>query len=265
MPADFSSEAHKEMLKSTLGDGVVFEEHGDTASKLATAAQADWRKRLVTRPGLVHGQLEPPSAIARWNEDGTLELSIPNQAPEMFQTDAAKVAGIEPSNVIIHSPMLGGFFGRHFLIPDGQPVSAGHTAARAAGRPVKPHLEPRGRIPARHVARPMGAVRFRAGLDASGVPLALDAVACGRRARPAAGLAASRTKSTVPPSKASPERSMRLQTGACANPHGRPGDHRLLALGRPFDERLLLRDVLRRNGLMRESRILRVANATSGG
>ena len=83
----------------------------------------------------MHGQLEPPSAIARWNEDGTLELWIPNQAPEMFQADAAKVAGIAPEKVIIHSPMLGGFFGRHFLYQSANPFPQAILLAKAAGRP----------------------------------------------------------------------------------------------------------------------------------
>lgn len=39
VPADFSSEAHKEMLKSTPGDGIAFEQEGDTAGALADAVR----------------------------------------------------------------------------------------------------------------------------------------------------------------------------------------------------------------------------------
>ena len=176
MPADFSSDAHKEMLKSTPGVGVVFEEHGDVASELAASARVV--EATYDAPYLVHGQLEPPSAIARWNEDGTLELWIPNQAPEMFQADAAKVAGIEPTNVIIHSPMLGGFFGRHFLYQTANPFPQAIILARAAGRPVK-LIWSREEEFLRDTLRPMGAVRFRAGLDAEGLPVAFSAVAVG--------------------------------------------------------------------------------------
>ncbi|UVC16029.1 xanthine dehydrogenase family protein molybdopterin-binding subunit [Mesorhizobium onobrychidis] len=176
MPADFSSEAHKEMLKSTPGDGVVFEEHGNPVGEFADAARVI--EGTYDAPYLVHGQLEPPSAIARWNEDGTLELWIPNQAPEMFQADAAKVAGIEPDNVIIHSPMLGGFFGRHFLYQTANPFPQAILLAKAAGRPVK-LIWSREEEFLRDTLRPMGAVRFRAGLDAAGLPVALDAVAVG--------------------------------------------------------------------------------------
>jgi isoquinoline 1-oxidoreductase beta subunit len=174
MPADFSSDAHKEMLKTTPGEGIAFEQEGDAARGLGAAARAI--EAAYDAPYLVHGQLEPPSAIARWNDDGTLELWIPNQAPEMFQADAAKVAGIEPDKVIIHSPMLGGFFGRHFLYQSANPFPQAILLARAAGRPVK-LVWSREEEFLRDTLRPMSAVRFRAGLDANGLPLALDAIA----------------------------------------------------------------------------------------
>ncbi|MBX3568695.1 MAG: xanthine dehydrogenase family protein molybdopterin-binding subunit [Rhizobiaceae bacterium] len=176
MPADFSSDAHKEMLKSTPGDGIAFEAVGDAASALNGAARVV--EATYDAPYLVHGQLEPPSAIARWNADGTLELWIPNQAPEMFQADAAKVADIEPAKVIIHSPLLGGFFGRHFLYQTANPYPQAIRLARAAGRPVK-LVWSREEEFLRDTLRPMGAVRFRAGLDADGLPVALNAVAVG--------------------------------------------------------------------------------------
>ncbi|GLS28370.1 isoquinoline 1-oxidoreductase, beta subunit [Mesorhizobium albiziae] len=176
MPADFSSDVHKEMLKTTPGEGIVFEQEGDAASALAGAARVI--EATYDAPYLVHGQLEPPSAMARWNKDGTLELWIPNQAPEMFQADAAKVAGIETGKVIVHSPMLGGFFGRHFLYQTANPFPQAIVLAKAAGRPVK-LIWSREEEFLRDTLRPMGAVRFRAGLDAAGLPIALDAVAVG--------------------------------------------------------------------------------------
>ncbi|SJM29874.1 xanthine dehydrogenase family protein molybdopterin-binding subunit [Mesorhizobium delmotii] len=176
MPADFSSETHKAMLKSTPGDGVAFEQEGDAAGTLAGAARIV--EATYDAPYLVHGQLEPPSAIAHWNADGTLELWIPNQAPEMFQAEAAKVAGIEPGKVIIHSPMLGGFFGRHFLYQTANPFPQAILLAKAAGRPVK-LIWSREEEFLRDTLRPMGVARFRAGLDGDGLPVALDAVAVG--------------------------------------------------------------------------------------
>lgn len=176
MPADFSSEAHMAKLKGATGDGVPFEAEGDAAGALAGAARVV--EATYDAPYLVHGQLEPPSALARWNEDGSLELWIPNQAPEMFQADAAKVAGIAPAKVIIHSPMLGGFFGRHFLYQTANPYPQAILLAKAVRRPVK-LIWSREEEFLRDTLRPMAAVRFRAGLDSSGMPIALSAVAVG--------------------------------------------------------------------------------------
>ncbi len=176
MPADFSSVAHMTKLKATTGEGVAFETVGDAANAMRGARHIV--EAAYDAPYLVHGQLEPPSALARWNADGTLELWIPNQAPEMFQADAAKVAGIASEKVIIHSPMLGGFFGRHFLYQTANPFPQAILLAKAAGRPVK-LIWSREEEFLRDTLRPMGAVRFRAGLDAEGLPVALEAVAVG--------------------------------------------------------------------------------------
>ncbi|MCM2404217.1 xanthine dehydrogenase family protein molybdopterin-binding subunit [Rhizobium sp. S153] len=176
MPANFSSEAHMEMLKAMDGEGVAFETVGDAAAALSSAATVI--EATYDAPHLAHGQLEPPSALVRWNDDGTLEMWIPNQAPEMFQGDAAKVAGIAPEKVIVHSQILGGFFGRHFLYPASNPYPQAILLSKAAGRPVK-LIWSREEEFLRDSFRPMAAVKFRAGLDANGLPVAVSAVAFG--------------------------------------------------------------------------------------
>jgi isoquinoline 1-oxidoreductase beta subunit len=176
MPATFSSEKHMEMLKTTGGEGVVFEELGNAAAALSSAALVV--EATYDAPYLAHAQLEPPSALVRWNGDGTLEMWIPNQAPEMFQADAAKVAGIEPDKVIVHSQILGGFFGRHFLYPASNPYPQAILLSKAAGRPVK-LIWSREEEFLRDSFRPMAAVKFRAGIDGNGLPVALSAVAYG--------------------------------------------------------------------------------------
>ncbi|WP_026621953.1 isoquinoline 1-oxidoreductase subunit beta (plasmid) [Ensifer sp. WSM1721] len=176
MPTDFSTEAHMAKLKAASGDGVAYETEGDVQSALTSAARVV--EAAYDAPYLVHGQLEPPSALARWNDDGSLELWIPNQAPEMFQAEAAKLAGIAPEKVIIHSPMLGGFFGRHFLYQTANPFPQAIQLAKAVGRPIK-LIWSREEEFLRDALRPMAAVRFRAGLDGNGMPVALAAVAAG--------------------------------------------------------------------------------------
>ncbi|WP_275188253.1 xanthine dehydrogenase family protein molybdopterin-binding subunit [Bradyrhizobium sp. CSA112] len=176
MPADFSSEGRKALLEATPGPGISAETVGDAAAALGSAARVV--SATYDAPYLAHGQLEPPSAIARWNEDGTLDLWLPNQAPELFQTAAAKVAGITPEKVKIHSPLLGGFFGRHFLYDTANPFPQAILLAKAVGRPVK-IIWSREEEFLRDALRPMGFARFRGGLDANGIPVALEAEAVG--------------------------------------------------------------------------------------
>src|SRR5690606_28962013 len=122
-------------------------------------------------PFLAHGQLEPPSALARWNADGTLDLWLPNQQPEAVQGVAAGVAGLAPEQVHIHSPMLGGFFGRHFLYGAGTAFPQAITLAKAVGAPVKV-IWSREEEFLRDALRPLGVARFKAGIDAEGMPAA---------------------------------------------------------------------------------------------
>jgi isoquinoline 1-oxidoreductase subunit beta len=169
--ADFSSEGMLAALKGSADPGHVAEEEGDVAGAFAKAAKvvaADYEA-----PYLAHAQLEPPSSIARFNDDGTLDVWLPNQMPEIFQAVSAKVAGLQPTQVRIHSPMLGGFFGRHFTYDAGNPFPQAILLAKATGRPVKV-LWSREEEFSRDAVRPLSFSRFRAALDAAGQPTAID-------------------------------------------------------------------------------------------
>ncbi|MBP0444340.1 xanthine dehydrogenase family protein molybdopterin-binding subunit [Roseomonas sp. SSH11] len=176
LPADFSSAGMLAALRGERGAGSPAEENGDLRAAFAGAAKVI--EAEYDAPYLAHAQLEPPSAIARFNEDGTLELWLPNQAPEMFQASAARMAGLEPGKVKIHSPMLGGFFGRHFLYDAAMPYPQAIALARAVGRPVKV-LWTREEEFLRDAYRPIGFARFRGAVGADGMPVALHASAVG--------------------------------------------------------------------------------------
>jgi isoquinoline 1-oxidoreductase beta subunit len=175
---DFSSESHRALLRSQ-GDAPgnpASDMHGDAPAALAAAV------RVVTAdydaPYLAHAQLEPPSALARFNADGTLDVWTPNQAPEQFQSIAAREAGVEPAKVRIHTPLLGGFFGRHFTYGTIHPMNQAVRLARAVGRPVKV-IWSREEEFARDAYRPLAFARLRAGLDARGHLVALHATVPG--------------------------------------------------------------------------------------
>ncbi|WP_144639993.1 xanthine dehydrogenase family protein molybdopterin-binding subunit [Bordetella genomosp. 13] len=173
MPADFSTEAYRERLAQAPGAGEAAETEGNLDQALQgakTTVSATYHS-----PYLNHAQLEPSSTLARFNSDGTLEVWAPNQAPDMFRADIAKRAGLAPDKVIVHSPLLGGFFGRHFLYDTANPYPQAIALAKAVGRPIK-LIWSREEEFLRDTLRPTAAVRFRAGLDADGMPVALEAV-----------------------------------------------------------------------------------------
>ncbi|GJD53325.1 Isoquinoline 1-oxidoreductase subunit beta [Methylobacterium crusticola] len=174
--AGFSSGAMLAALKGARGTPLVAEQEGDVAAAFAGAATVI--EAEYDAPYLAHAQLEPPSSIARFERDGTLDLWVPNQMPELFQSVAAKVAGVQPDGVRIHSPMLGGFFGRHFYYGPATPFPQAILLARATGRPVRV-LWSREEEFASDAVRPLGFARFRAGLDGTGMPVALQAAAVG--------------------------------------------------------------------------------------
>jgi isoquinoline 1-oxidoreductase beta subunit len=173
MSADFSTKAFRERLASESGPGEDAEVKGNVGEALKgahTVVNATYHSQYVN-----HAQLEPPSALARFNADGTLEVWLPNQAQDFFLADIVKRTGLDPSKITIHTPLLGGFFGRHFLYNSASPYPQAIQLAKEVGRPVK-LIWSREEEFLRDVLRPMAVVRFRGGLDANGMPVALEAV-----------------------------------------------------------------------------------------
>ncbi len=171
MPADFSSAGFKQQLLAATGSALVAENIGDAPATLAAASQRI--EASYDAPYLAHGQLEPPSALAQFLPDGRLELWAPNQMPEGFQAMAAQTAGLKPEQVILHSPPLGGFFGRHFLYNTANPFPQAILLAKAVGKPVKV-IWSREEEFLRDALRPLSVVRMQASLDAGGMPQALQ-------------------------------------------------------------------------------------------
>lgn len=177
MAADFSAAGMLGRLKAAAGTpGNTAEEEGDVRAAFAGAARVI--EAEYDAPYLAHAQLEPPSATARFNADGTLDVWVPNQAPDFFLASAAGVAGIEPAKVRIHSPPLGGFFGRHFAYGAGNAHPQAILLAKAVGRPVKV-IWSREEEFARDAYRPLSFATFRAALDAHGELVALQAAGYG--------------------------------------------------------------------------------------
>lgn len=173
MPADFSTDAFSKGLAATKGPGKEAETKGNLEQGFRSASS--YIRATYHSQYLHHAQLEPPSALAQFNGDGSLDVWLPNQAPGKYREDIAKRTGLPLEKVAVHSPMLGGFFGRHFLYEWGNPYPQAIELAKAVGRPVK-LIWSREEEFLRDPMRPMAAVHFRGALDSDGMPIALEAV-----------------------------------------------------------------------------------------
>ncbi|MBA1278830.1 xanthine dehydrogenase family protein molybdopterin-binding subunit [Stutzerimonas stutzeri] len=173
MPSTFSTDAYRDKLFQDHDRGDEAEAEGDLAKGFEAASQTVEAAYDVQY--LHHAQMEPPSALARFDGKGDLEVWLPNQAPDLFLAEIAKLTGLDPSRIKIHSPLLGGFFGRHFVYPHASPYPQAILLAQAVGRPVKV-IWSREEEFLRDPMRPMAVVHMRGGVDAQGRPVVLDAV-----------------------------------------------------------------------------------------
>lgn len=119
-------------------------------------------------PFLAHAAMEPLNAVARMNEDGTLEVWAGHQLPDLYQYLASVTADIPPQNVRLHVMKAGGSFGRR-AVADGDVVVESVAIARAIGwkAPVKVQWTRENDMRGGRY-RPAYVHKLRAGLDADG-------------------------------------------------------------------------------------------------
>jgi isoquinoline 1-oxidoreductase beta subunit len=165
--AKASSEGFRKAFRAALDKaGVVANEKGDTLTALQAAAkvvEADYEA-----PYLAHATMEPMNCTAQVRPE-RVDVWVGSQNPEATLAAAAEVAGAAPENVYVHNCFLGGGFGRRFYNDD---VRQAVTVAKAlGGRPVK-LIWTREEDMRHDFYRPMSALRFRAALDANGMPIA---------------------------------------------------------------------------------------------
>jgi isoquinoline 1-oxidoreductase beta subunit len=163
-----TSETIREYLRSglTATEAGIGRKDGDFAAALAqvdTKLEADYEA-----PFLAHATMEPQNATAHVRGD-QVEVWAPTQNAEAALAAAATAAGVPPSNVTVHTTMLGGGFGRRGLTQDF--VSLAVQIAKHADQPVKV-LWTREEDMRHDFYRPMAMARMRAGLGAAGVPIA---------------------------------------------------------------------------------------------
>ncbi len=149
------------------GETVVAKKNGDPAPLLAAAKQPVGA--LYEVPYLSHAQMEPLNCTAHVT-DQKVEVWIGTQNPDSALEQAAKAAGRPIEQVVLHNCFLGGGFGRRAVNDE---LTQAVTVSMAVGAPVK--LIWTREEDMRHGRyRPQAAIRFKAAIDATGVPQALE-------------------------------------------------------------------------------------------
>jgi isoquinoline 1-oxidoreductase beta subunit len=147
--------------------GVVAKEEGDALAALGKAAkvvEADY-----TVPYLAHAAMEPMNCTAQVTAQ-RVDVWVGTQTPEGALAAASATADVAPENVYVHNCFLGGGFGRRLFSDE---VKQAVTVAKAmGGKPVK-MIWTREEDMRHDFYRPISAIRFRAGLDANGMPVTL--------------------------------------------------------------------------------------------
>jgi isoquinoline 1-oxidoreductase beta subunit len=147
--------------------GLTARKVGDPAAALAGAAKTITAEYEV--PYLAHCMMEPLNTVVDLHED-RCEIWTGTQFQTGDRAAAAKVAGLKPEQVTLHTTLLGGGFGRR-ANPSCDFVTEATEVAKAARVPVKVVWTREDDIRGGWY-RPMWYDHFAAGLDASGNPVA---------------------------------------------------------------------------------------------
>jgi isoquinoline 1-oxidoreductase subunit beta len=134
---------------------------GDVEAAFGAAAKVV--EAAYEYPFLAHAPMEPPNATAVF-KDGKLEMWAGTQQPGGVVNTMAQALGIQPADITVHLPRMGGSFGRR-LYNDYVVETA--VIAKTVGVPVQLRWSREDEM-RNEVFRPSGYHFLKAGVDASG-------------------------------------------------------------------------------------------------
>jgi len=106
----YDSKAYRAQLEAAVKKrGKVERNEGDIDKALASAAKVITAEYYA--PHIAHATMEPPAAAARMT-GGKWEVWAPVQSPGQARDDIAKAVGVKPEEMVVHTTLLGGGFGR---------------------------------------------------------------------------------------------------------------------------------------------------------
>ena len=160
-------------LADSEGKSVVAS--GDVAAGMKQAAKIIEAEYIF--PYLAHATMEPLNCTIKVSGD-TCDIWTGTQAPGFEQAAAAKILGLKPDNVKVHTMFLGGGFGRRGN-PNTDYVSEAATIAKASGKAIKMIWTREDDTQAGYY-RPSFLHRAKVGVDANGMPLAFHNISVGQ-------------------------------------------------------------------------------------
>jgi len=197
---------------------------GDVPRAMAGATRTIAGDYVV--PYLAHAPMEPLSCTVRIGPD-TCEIWTGTQFQTLDQAAAARITGLKPEQVQLHTTFLGGGFGRR-ATPTSDWVSEAVHVAKAAGAPVKTVWTREDDVRGGYY-RPMYLHRVRVAIGDDGLPAAWDHSIVGQSVLSGSAFEASFAATGVDPSsvegtadspylEAVPHRRVQLHDYRCAIP-----------------------------------------------
>jgi isoquinoline 1-oxidoreductase beta subunit len=151
----------KEFVDRLETKGIMARNDGDVMKAFTTSSQKI--KSVYVLPYLSHATMEPMNCTVHVRGDGC-EIWAPTQNQSGVLALAAKLTGLKPEQIHVHTTFLGGGFGRRF---ERDFVEEALLLSLSTGKPVK-LVWKREEDMQNDFYRPMNASRIEASLDADG-------------------------------------------------------------------------------------------------
>jgi len=162
-----SASLREEFSKYAASEGAMASQAGDVAAALPKAAKRVEAEYAV--PYLAHAPMEPLNCTVKIDQD-LCEVWTGTQFQTLDQATTARITGLKPEQVKIHTMFLGGGFGRR-ATPTSDFVAEAVEVAKAAGKPVKTVWTREDDIRGGYY-RPAFVHKIDVGLDEAGQPVA---------------------------------------------------------------------------------------------
>lgn len=160
-PGMDTASIEKEFVSRLDSQGLSARNDGNVKAALEGAAKKVEAVYLL--PYLSHATMEPMNCTAHVRKDGC-DVWVPTQNQTGVQKLAAKIAGVKPEQVNVHTTYLGGGFGRRF---ETDVVEEALYLSRTTGKPVK-LVWKREEDMQHDYYRPANCSRIRGGVGADG-------------------------------------------------------------------------------------------------